>query len=92
MCTTCGVTEQQYNVSRVVARLCCMVSLCEREGINPATYGYMRPSAEAISSANDRIQHYHAAHPGCGLTREEMLTELAERGWNREGPANEHRE
>ena len=81
MCTTCGVTDKQYDDARQVAHTCCMVSLCEHEGTETASYGYVRPSAEVVNAANDHIQRYHAAHPGQGLTREEMVAALGEHGW-----------
>jgi hypothetical protein len=74
MCETCGVTDEQYDHARLVAHSCCMASLHEDRGI------YRRPSIEVIRVANDHIQRYHAAHPGEGLTREELVAEFAKRG------------
>ena len=80
MCDTCGVTEGQYNDARLVAHKSCMVTLLEENNVDPVSYGYQHPSAEAIRVANDRIQRYHAGHPGRGLTRDELVAEFAKRG------------
>lgn len=80
MCQACGVTEEQYDQARLIAHNSCVRSWYIDQGVDPAAYGYHMPDAEAIATANDHIQRYHAAHPGQGLTREELLAEFAARG------------
>lgn len=79
MCDTCGVTKEQYDKARLVAHQACMATLYENEGVDPAVYGWPRPSQEEADAANEPIQRHHAAHPARGLTREELLAEFAAR-------------
>jgi hypothetical protein len=80
MCDTCDVTDEQYDHARLVAHNCCMATLYEDQGVAPGLYDYRRPGAEVIRIANDHIRRYHAAHPGEGLTQEELIAEFAKRG------------
>lgn len=80
MCQTCGVTVEQYDHARLVAYNSCVRSWYIDQGADPDARGYHMPDAAVIATANVHIQRYHAAHPGRGLTREELLAELAARG------------
>jgi len=79
MCDTCGVTEDQYDAARLLAHNSCIRNYYQRQGVDPADYGYPEPTGMAIREANDHIQRYHVAHPGKGLTRDEMVAEIAQR-------------
>lgn len=80
MCQTCGVTVEQYDRARLVAHNSCVRSWYIDQGADPDAYGYHMLDPGVIATANDHIQRYHAAHPGRGLTREELLAEFSARG------------
>lgn len=75
------VTDEQYEAARDIAAESCWSSFYEEQGADPAVYGHPRPDAERVTWDNGVIQRYHTAHPGGGLTREELLAEFAARGW-----------
>ena len=78
MCEQCGVMVEQYDAARGVAQSCVVFSWYENQGADPSDYGHERPAHGVVRTANDRIQRYHEAHPGVGLTRDELLAGIVD--------------
>lgn len=80
MCETCGVTIEQYEAARRVAMRSCIATFYEDMGVDPVDHNQKpRPMSAEVFVANDRIGRHHAAHPGLGLTRDELIAEFAQR-------------